>query len=76
MGLKLETLEELIKNTDNNHPCKYYKEYDIEVQQMIENVYKATYRVGLFKSQIVYILDKALEPFERRSYEKFSYFKR
>ena len=65
MGSSIETLDSLIRELKGTHLCKYYKEYNIEVQQMIENLYKATYRIGLFKSQIVYILDKALEPFSR-----------
>lgn len=65
MGSATETLDSLIRELKGVHLCKYYKEYSEEVQEMIEKLYKATYRVGLFKPQIVYILDKALEPFSR-----------
>lgn len=60
-----ETLERLINNTKGEHLCKYYKEYSQEVQNMIESLYNATYRIGLYNGQILYILDQALEPFKK-----------
>lgn len=65
MNIGSETLESLISKASEANLCKHYQEYDIEVQQMVEKLYKATYRVGLFKSQIIYILDEALTPFKK-----------
>jgi len=62
---KNETLDKLIKKVKKDHLCKHYKEYDIEVQQMVENLYNATYRIGLYDAQIVYILDEAMQPFKK-----------
>lgn len=60
-----ETLDALLKRLKGTHLCKHYKEYDEEVQQMIDNLYKATFRMGLYDGQIVYILDEAMQPFEK-----------
>ena len=68
---KNETLDKLIKKLKGSHLCKHYKEYDEDIQQMVENLYNATYRIGLYDAQIVYILDEALQPFKKeRNYAK------
>lgn len=63
--MEKQTLDNLLKKTKETDLCRYYKYYDIDVQQMIENLYKATYRIGLYDAQIVYILDEAMQPFEK-----------
>lgn len=63
--MERETLENLLKKTKESDLCRYYKYYDVDVQQMIENLYKATYRMGLYNGQIIYILNEALQPFKK-----------
>lgn len=63
--MERETLENLLKKTKENDLCRYYKCYDVDVQQMVENLYKATYRMGLYGGQIIYILNEALQPFKK-----------
>lgn len=65
-----ETLDTLIKKLKSEHNCKHYKEYDENVQEMVQKLYNATYRVGLFQEQIAYVIDQALEPFERVDLKK------
>jgi hypothetical protein len=60
-----ETLETLISRLKKEHLCMHYKEYSSEVQEMVEKIYKALFRINLYDAQIVYILDEALLPFKR-----------
>lgn len=60
-----DTLEKLLDKAKGEHICKSYKLYKQEVQEMMENLYKATYRLGLYDSQILYVLDEALKPFKK-----------
>jgi hypothetical protein len=65
-NMKEQKIEEFIKeNTDGTNLCYYYSEYSEEVQESIKNVYAACFRFGLYKSQILYMLDEALRPYER-----------
>ena len=63
--MNLDRLDSLLRKLKGEHLCKDYKKYDIEVQEMIERIYRATYRMGLFDNQIIYILDEALTPFKK-----------
>lgn len=64
--MEKQTLDSLLKKTKESDLCRYYRLYDKEVQKMVENLYEALYRVGLFNSQIIYVLNRALEPFYDR----------
>lgn len=44
--------------------CFYYKDYSEEVQKSIKNIYESCWRFGLYPSQIIFILNNALEPFK------------
>lgn len=62
--MKDKTIEDFIK--DNSKPanlCYYYSEYSGEIQESLKKIYAACYRFGLYKSQILYMLDEALKPF-------------
>lgn len=46
---------------------KLLDEYDnapIDVQKMLQNIYKVAYRYALTDSQVVYLLEQAIEPFK------------
>ena len=65
---KTRTLEDFIKeNTNRTNLCYYYSEYSEEVQESLKNIYAACFRFGLYKSQILYMLDEALKPYERKT---------
>lgn len=59
------TLEDLLKKAKQEHLCRHYELYREEVQQMQKNLFKAAYRMGLYDSQILYILDEALKSFKK-----------
>ena len=62
-----DTLDSLVsKLKKDTYLCKQYKRYNNDVQQMVNNIYKATYRIGLYDSQIIYILEEALKPFKKK----------
>ena len=64
--MKYKTFEKFIK--DNARPvnyCYYYSEYSEEIQESLKNIYAACFRFGLYKSQILYMLDEALKPIKR-----------
>lgn len=64
---KTRTLEDFIKeNAEGTDLCYYYSEYSEEVQESLKNIYAACFRFGLYKSQILYMLDEALKPYERK----------
>ena len=60
-----DKLENILDQTKGHHLSKQYYLYSDEVQQMVKNVYNAVNRMNLYNSQIVYILDQALEPFKK-----------
>lgn len=64
--MKELTFERFIKEhaTPVNH-CYYYSEYSDEIQESLKNIYAASLRFGLYKSQIFYMLDEALKPIKR-----------
>lgn len=62
----MKSFEEFIKkNSTPNNQCFYYSKYSDEVIESLKNVYAACFRFGLYKSQILYMLDEMLKPFER-----------
>ena len=64
--MKKPILEVFIKeNAKQTNFCCYYSEYSEEVQGSLKNIYAACLRFGLYKSQILYILDEALKPFKK-----------
>ena len=64
--MKDKTLEEFIKsNASPVNYCYYYSEYSEEIQESLKNIYAACFRFGLYKSQILYMLDEALKPIKR-----------
>ena len=65
--MKQQKIEDFIKgNTNRTNLCYYYSEYSEEVQESLKNIYAACFRFGLYKSQILYMLDEALKPYERK----------
>ena len=68
-----DTLDNLIKKTKESDLCRCYKMYDVDVQQMINNLYNASYRMGLYKNQIIYILNEALKPFNKARVRTYPY---
>ena len=44
--------------------CLYYKEYPKEVQESLENVYKACWRFNLRNAQTIYMLNEVLKPYD------------
>lgn len=57
--------EEFIKEKVSKYdPCYNYKEYPTEVQESLENVYKACWRFNLRNAQTIYMLNEILKPYE------------
>lgn len=59
-----KTLDDFIKHcaTDKNL-CFYYKDYSKEVKKLLKNIYSCYFRLNLYKSQILFMLDSAVQPF-------------
>ena len=64
--MKNKTFEEFIEAyaTPVNH-YYYYKDYSEDIQNSLKRIYSACFRFGLYKSQILYMLDEALKPIKR-----------
>lgn len=59
------TLEEFIKNhATKTDACLYYNEYSKEVQESLNNIFKACWRFDLRNRQAIYMLNEALKPFD------------
>lgn len=43
--------------------CSYYKDYPKEVQESLENIYRACWRFNLTDRQTIYMLNEALKAF-------------
>ena len=57
--------KEFIKEKANDRDaCYYYKDYPIEVQESLENVYKACWRFCLRDRQTIYMLNEILKPYD------------
>lgn len=57
--------EEFIKEKAAKYDaCYNYKEYPIEVQESLENIYKACWRFNLRNAQIIYMLNEILKPYD------------
>ena len=63
--MKTKELDDFLNEIKGAHLCKEYKQYNDEIQKMIENLFKATFRLNLYNAQIVFILDEALKPFKK-----------
>lgn len=64
--MKETTLEDFIdSHATERNSCFYYEEYSQEIQESLKNIYMVCFRIGLYKSQILYMLDEALRPYER-----------
>lgn len=63
--MKDRILKDFIRNnaTEKNL-CYKYEEYPREVRQMLENVFKMCWRIGLYASQTMMMLDESLKPFK------------
>lgn len=63
--MKDRILKDFIRNnaTEKNL-CYKYEEYPREVRQMLENVFKMCWRIGLYTSQTMMMLDESLKPFK------------
>ena len=60
-----KNVEDFIKyNTTEKDICHYYKKYNKEVQKMLKNIYSCCFRFSLYKSQIIFMLNSALESFK------------
>lgn len=55
----------LKKHATKNNLCFHYKQYPKKVQLMISNVFNACWRMNLYNSQIIYMLDEAIKPFQK-----------
>lgn len=63
--MKDRILKDFIRNnaTEKNL-CYKYEEYPREVRQMLENVFKMCWRIGLYTSQTMMMLEESLKPFK------------
>lgn len=70
------TFEEFIEsNTKNKNICRKYKEYPIEIQKIIKDIYIICRRAMLSDVYIIYILDTTLINFNEIK-EKYIFMKR
>lgn len=51
------------KEATSKDRCKYYKDYPYQIQIMLKKVYICGFRFNLYKKQIIFMLNEALEPF-------------
>lgn len=49
----------------SNKLLDQYNKAPIDVQKMLQNIYKVAYRYALTDSQIVYLLEQAIKPFQK-----------
>lgn len=61
----MEFKEFIKERTTKYDACYYYKEYPIEIQESLENVYKACWRFCLRDKQTIYVLNELLKPYGR-----------
>ena len=52
------------KKATDKDVCKKIELYDYEVQQMLQKVYEALWRLNLYDSQMIYVFNEALSPFK------------
>ena len=65
--MKKDVFEEFIKKrATKENLCYKYFEYSEQVQKMLKRIHATCFRFGLYSSQIVYMLDQALIPFDRK----------
>lgn len=61
-----KTFDDFIKYAlDKKELCSDYKNYSKEVQNMLRNIYACCFRFGLYKNQIILMLNKAIESFQK-----------
>ena len=58
------------KHATENDLCYNYLKYPKEIQQVLKNIYSCCFRFGLYTAQILFVLNKTLEPIKLKSYEK------
>lgn len=63
--MKTRTLDDFLYQLKGVYLCKEYDKYSKEVQEMVNNLFKATFRLNLYDGQIAYVLDEALKPFKK-----------
>lgn len=62
--MRAMTLEEFVKEyTKATDLCSNYKNYDTNIQMMLNKIFNACWRFNLRAAQITYILNEALSPF-------------
>lgn len=49
----------------NKNLLDQYNKAPADVQKMLQNIYKVGYRYALTDSQIIYLLEQALKPFQK-----------
>lgn len=68
--MKDKTLKEFVKHKANkDNLCFYYEIYPNEVKEMLNNIFKMCWRIGLYASQTLMMLDESLKPFKYRKLE-------
>jgi len=61
-----KTLDEFINYSVDKKDLSFdYKLCTKEVKSMLKNLYSCCFRFGLYKNQIILMLNKAAEPFEQ-----------
>ncbi len=61
---ELDFKEFIKEKATKNDACYYYKDYPTEVQESLENVYKACWRFNLRNRQTIYMLNEILKPYD------------
>lgn len=62
-----KTMEDFIReNASEKDSCAKYYVYSKEIQKMLKNLYSCCFRFCLYKGQTLFVLNKALEPFEQK----------
>ena len=63
---KLQNVNDLIeKKATKSDLIKNLNMYSDEVQEMAQNLYEALWRINLYESQIIYVINQALRAFEK-----------
>ena len=59
----MEFKEFIEKRATKTDTCLYYEKYSKEVQESLENIYRACWRFNLTDRQTIYMLNEALKAF-------------
>lgn len=63
--MKETTLKEFIeKHAAMTDTCYYYKAFSKEVQESLDNIFRACWRFNLRNAQIIFMLNEALKPYD------------